>query len=183
MQANQEAMIVETNTAAPTWLVVMGVSGCGKSSLGQVLAQALDLPLIEGDDFHPEANIRKMRDGIALTDDDRAGWLACLGQKLAGQAGGAVLTCSALKKAYRERLRAAVPGLRFVFMQIDHDTALARVQSRAGSHFFSSSLVDNQFDTLEPPTGEPGVLTVPAGAPLPDLTAQAQAWLGGRMAA
>ncbi|GGH61864.1 gluconokinase [Comamonas phosphati] len=176
-------MIAEMNTAAPTWLVVMGVSGCGKSSLGQVLAQALGLPLIEGDDFHPESNIRKMRDGIALTDDDRAGWLARLGQELAAHADGAVLTCSALKKAYRQRLRAAVPDLRFVFMQIDHATAWARVQSRAGSHFFSSSLVDNQFDTLEPPTGEPGVLTVPAGTPVPELAAQARAWLQGHMAA
>lgn len=156
-------------------IVVMGVSGCGKSSLGQALAANFGLPLIEGDDFHPEANIRKMSNGIPLDDADRAGWLARLGAELAARPAGAVLTCSALKRAYRDRLRAAVPGLRFVHMQIDRDEALARVQGR--THFFSASLVDNQFQTLEPPTGEPGVLPVQATAPLPQLCAQVRAWL------
>lgn len=159
-----------------TWWVVMGVSGCGKSSLGTRLADELGLPLIEGDDFHPAANIEKMHSGIALTDADRAGWLVALGQAMAGHEGGAVLTCSALKKAYRDTLRAAVPGLRFVFMEISPQEALARVEARKASHFFSSSLVDNQFATLQDPTGEDGVLPVPATDSIDRLVQRVSAW-------
>jgi len=159
-----------------TWWVVMGVSGCGKSSLGNRLAGSLGLPLIEGDDFHPPANIEKMHSGIALTDADRAGWLLALGEAMAGHANGAVLTCSALKKAYRDTLRAAVPGLRFVFMEISPQEALARVEARKASHFFSSSLVDNQFATLQDPTGEDGVLPVPATDSIDQLEQRVLAW-------
>ncbi len=163
---------------APAWVVVMGVSGCGKSSLGEQLAGALGLPLIEGDAFHPQDNIRKMRGGLPLDDADRAGWLDCLARELAAHPGGAVLSCSALKRAYRERLRAAVPRLRFVFLEIDREEARARVQARAPAHIFPASLVDSQFEALESPVGEPDVLAVPATAPLPQLRAQALAWLG-----
>ena len=166
-------------SAAPppaTWWVVMGVSGCGKSTLGAALADALRLPLIEGDDFHPPANIRKMHEGVALTDADRAGWLEVLGRALSAEAGGAVLTCSALKRAYRDRLRAAVPALRFVFMQITPQESLARVEARKSNHFFSASLVDSQFATLEDPTGEPGVLAVPATEPIDRLVARVTDW-------
>ncbi len=159
------------------WLVVMGVSGCGKSSLGQALAADLGLPLIEGDDFHPPANIAKMSNGIPLDDEDRAGWLATLGDELVKRPGGAVLTCSSLKRAYRNRLRAAVPTLRFVFMDISRAEAQARVEARAGEHFFSTSLVDNQFATLESPIGEAGVLPVSAVDPLTALTATVRHWL------
>jgi gluconokinase len=164
-----------STTSSPAWLVVMGVSGCGKSSLGQALAAEFGLPLVEGDDFHPEANIRKMSSGIPLDDADRAGWLARLGDELACRPAGAVLTCSALKRAYRDRLRAAVPGLRFVYMQLSRDEALGRVQGR--THFFSPSLVDSQFQALEPPVGEPGVLAVPATDALAQLCAQVRGWL------
>lgn len=168
---------MQTPTSSPHWLVIMGVSGCGKSSLGQALAADLGLPLIEGDDFHPEANIRKMRSGTPLTDDDRAGWLARLGEELAARQGGAVLTCSALKRSYRELLRAAVPGLRFVFMQIGRDEAVARVQAREAVHIFPASLVDSQFQTLESPVGEAGVVTVQATAPLAESVAQVRGWM------
>ncbi|MDM0012874.1 gluconokinase [Variovorax sp. J22P168] len=160
-----------------SWLVVMGVSGCGKSSLGGALSAVLGLPLIEGDDFHSPDNVSKMRAGIALTDDDRAEWLASLGRELAGHRGGAVLTCSALKRAYRDRLRAAVPELRFVFMALTREEAERRVAARAGAHMFPASLVANQFATLEPPTGEPGVLEVDATAPQGELVARVRAWL------
>jgi hypothetical protein len=103
----------------------MGVAGCGKSAVGQRVAQALNLPLIEGDDFHPQRNIHKMQQGIALTDDDRADWLRLLGEQLAAQPAGAVLTCSALKRAYRDTLRAAAPGLRFVHLAITQAESLA----------------------------------------------------------
>ena len=94
-------------------IVVMGVAGCGKSSLGAVLADTEALPLIEGDDFHSAANRRKMAEGTPLTDADRDGWLDTLAAELARHPAGAVLTCSALKRRYRDRLRSAVPGLGF----------------------------------------------------------------------
>ena len=169
-----ELYVPERGTAR--WLVVMGVSGCGKSSLGAGLAQALGLPLIEGDDFHPPANVRKMTAGIPLTDADRAGWLDTLGAQLAQHPQGAVLTCSALKRAYRDRLRAAVPDLRFVFMDLTREEAERRVAARAAQHMFPASLVASQFATLESPVGEAGVLAVDATAPLAELVAQAVAW-------
>ncbi|MFT3955231.1 MAG: gluconokinase [Piscinibacter sp.] len=159
------------------WLVIMGVAGCGKSSLGQAVAAALSLPLIEGDDFHSPASRDKMARGVALTDADRDGWLDILGEQLQSRSEGAVLTCSALKRAYRERLRAARPGLRFVFLDIGRADALQRVAQRAGSHFFSTSLVDSQFATLESPLGEAGVLRVDAGQDLPTLCTEVTGWL------
>lgn len=164
-------------TMPATWVVVMGVSGCGKSSLGAALARESGLPLIEGDDFHSAESVSKMRAGIALTDADREGWLATLGEELARRREGAVLTCSALKRDYRERLRAAVPGLRFVFMALTPEEAERRVAARAGEHMFPASLVANQFATLESPVDEPGVLEVDATAPLPELVARVRAWL------
>lgn len=154
----------------------MGVAGCGKSSLGAALAQAEQVPLIEGDDHHSQANRDKMQQGTALTDADRQGWLQTLGQLLQAQPAGVVMTCSALKKAYRDQLRQARPDLRFVFLDIDRQAAGERVASRA-SHFFSSTLVDSQFATLESPVGEAGVLRVDALRPLAELQAQASAWL------
>jgi gluconokinase len=157
-------------------VVVMGVAGCGKSSVGAALAGACDLPLIEGDDYHTEASRDKMRRGIALEDADRDGWLTALGQALLAHPSGAVLTCSALKRAYRQRLRAASPGLRFVFLDLDKALALQRVAARS-SHFFSANLVDSQFATLESPVGEPGVLRLDAAEPIESLSAQAAAWV------
>lgn len=158
-------------------IVIMGVAGCGKSSLGAALAQANHLTLLEGDDYHSPASREKMRQGIALTDADRDGWLATLGDALRAQPQGLVVTCSALKRSYRERLRQAAPGLRFVFLDIDKAQAQARVVARAPSHFFSTSLVDNQFATLESPVGEAGVLRVDALRPLPDLQSEVSTWL------
>jgi len=157
-------------------LVFMGVAGCGKSSLGSAVASALGLPLVEGDDFHSDKSKQLMRSGIPLTDELRAGWLETLGGELAARPQGAVLTCSSLKRAYREVLRRHAPGLRFVFLDITRDEAMRRVASRAGAHLFPTTLVDSQFATLESPVGEAGVLRVDATAPLPDLVAQVTAW-------
>ena len=140
------------------------------------MAQAEGLPLIEGDDHHSADSRAKMSQGIALTDADREGWLARLATELQTHPGGQVLTCSALRRRYRDVLRTAVPRLRFVFLDITREEATARVAARA-AHFFSSSLVDSQFATLESPVGEPGVLRVDATAPLPQLQAQVSAWL------
>ena len=157
-------------------LVVMGVSGCGKSTLAARLSQALACPMIEGDDFHLPQSQEKMRDGIPLQDTDREPWLDRLGQLMAWRSGDVVLTCSALKRAYRERLRAHVPGLRFVFVDIDVATAAARVGSRSG-HLFPQSLVASQFSALERPVDEPGVATVRAHDALQDQVDAVMAWL------
>ena len=161
----------------PPRLLVMGVSGCGKSTLGQALAEHLGLRLIEGDDFHPPANVEKMRAGTPLTDADRAGWLDTLGRALADAGDGAVLTCSALKRDYRERLRAAAPGLRFVFLVLERDEAERRVAARASHHIFPASLVASQFAALESPIGEPGVIDVPATAPTQQSVEAVARWL------
>lgn len=150
-------------------IVVMGVAGCGKSTLGARLATALACPLIEGDDYHLPHSQDKMRDGIPLQDGDRLPWLDRLAQILAWRTGDAVLTCSALKRAYRNRLRGTTPDLRFVFLEIDVASAAQRVASRSG-HLFPTSLVTSQFAALESPVGEPGVIRVAA-----ELPADAQA--------
>lgn len=163
-------------------LVVMGVAGCGKSSLGQVCAAHLGLPVLEGDDFHSEANVQKMRSGVPLSDDDRQAWLDALAVQLQAHPEGVVLTCSALRQRYRDRLRAAVPGLRFVFLRLTPQEARARVAARPG-HLFPVSLVDSQFQTLEDPSAEDGVLALDATEPLPQLAAEVAQWLADRPAA
>ncbi len=158
-------------------VVVMGVAGCGKSAVAQRVARSLALPLIEGDEFHPASNIEKMRQGLPLDDQDRAGWLTRLGQELVRHPRGAVLTCSALKRSYRVLLRAAVPGLRFVHLALPQEEALRRVAARDG-HFYPPSLVASQFQALEEPANEPGVLVIDACLPLEDVARQATEWLG-----
>ncbi|WOE78164.1 gluconokinase [Pseudomonas protegens] len=147
-----------------TALVIMGVAGCGKSSVSQALCQRSGATAIEGDTFHPAANIAKMSAGIPLDDDDRTGWLDSLCDELrrilaAGQR--PVLTCSALKRKYRERLRAATPGLGFIFLELTPAVAADRVAHRPG-HFMPSTLIDSQFATLESPVGEPLTLALDA---------------------
>jgi gluconokinase len=156
----------------------MGVSGCGKSSVGEACAQALGWVLHEGDAYHAPESIAKMRAGIALTDADRSGWLDRLAGLLAPAATGegVVLTCSALRRKYRDRLREALPGLGFAFLELGYDDALARVQARPG-HFFSPALVADQFATLESPVGEPGVLALDATQPVTALADAIVAWV------
>jgi gluconokinase len=158
-------------------IVIMGVAGCGKSSLGTVVAQATGLPLVEGDDHHSGANREKMQSGTPLTDADRDGWLTALCEQLRAQPEGVVMTCSALKRAYRTRLRQAAPGIRFVFMDIGREQAQIRVAARSHAHIFPTTLVDSQFATLESPVGEPGVLRVDALMPLTQLQSEVVAWL------
>ena len=142
-------------------LVVMGVAGSGKSQLARRLSQVFDCALVEGDDFHPESSKEKMRSGIALDDVDREPWLQRLGRRMADSDGPIVLSCSALKRRYRDRLRAFVPALRFVYIEIDVQTAARRVEARSG-HLFPISLVTSQFAALESPLGEAGVCAVSA---------------------
>lgn len=160
--------------AAPR-LVVMGITGCGKSEVGSRLASALGSRFIEGDQYHSDANRQKMAAGIALSDEDRWGWLDDLGKACRPQLPqpGFVLACSALRRVYRDRLRAAVGGgLHFVFLDTPHALSYKRLGMRAG-HFMPASLVDSQLATLEPPAGEPGVVTVSADQALDDVVALA----------
>jgi gluconokinase len=158
-------------------VVFMGVSGCGKSSLAAAVSDALGLPLVEGDDYHSEDNRAKMNRGHPLTDADRGQWLDTLADILQSHPEGIALTCSALKRVYRERLRAASADLRFVFMDLPQDEAQRRVEARADDHFFSPELVASQFTTLESPVGESGVLRVEATTPLAELLPVVTRWL------
>lgn len=178
----QDSAIQYQSTPA---IVVMGVSGCGKSSVAQACATALGWRLLEGDAYHPASNIEKMSAGIPLTDEDRAGWLDRLADLLApqpvtaGEAGpaGVVLTCSALRRKYRDRLRAANTRMGFAFLDLSYEDALQRVQSRPG-HFFSPTLVATQFSTLERPVDEADVLALNAMLPIAALQSQVVAWAG-----
>lgn len=159
----------------------MGVSGCGKSSVGEELALRLGARYIDGDDLHPEANRAKMAAGVPLTDDDRWPWLDRVTHELAAGlagGGGVVVACSALRRAYRDRLRAAGPGLRFVFLEVDQATVLARLQGRK-DHYFPASLVASQFATLEAPdpAQEPDVIVQPLGGGVSELAGSAEAAL------
>jgi gluconokinase len=145
-------------SAAPARVVVMGVSGCGKTTVGHALAQALGWRFIEGDALHPAANVARMAAGIALTDEDRRGWLDAVGRELAEAAArheGVVASCSALKRRYRDQLRAAEPRLRFVHLHGPREVIEARLALRSG-HYMPASLLQSQFDALEPPAEDEG---------------------------
>ncbi|CAM3850962.1 gluconokinase [Pseudomonas wadenswilerensis] len=160
-------------------IVVMGVAGCGKSCVGAAIASHSGGRLIEGDAFHPAANIQKMSAGIPLDDDDRAGWLILLGEELQRTLkSGArpILTCSALKKRYRDALRHAVPDLGFVFLELTPQEAERRVLARPG-HFMPASLIESQFAALEPPHGEPLTLPLDATLPVDKLAIEVDQWL------
>jgi gluconokinase len=134
--------------------VVMGVSGSGKSVIGAALARSLNVSFVEGDDLHSGANVARMASGIPLTDDDRADWLAALAARIhqAKEAGvGLVVTCSALKRSYRNILRGGAPDLRFVFLDGPRALIAERLANRTG-HYMPPSLLDSQFATLEEPT-------------------------------
>lgn len=157
-------------------VVVMGVSGCGKSSLGQRCAQACGLPFLEGDDFHSIANVAKMRGGSPLNDADRQGWLVALASQMQAHPQGVVLSCSALRRRYRDHLREAVPGLKFLFLELSEPQARARVAARS-EHLFPVGLVASQFEALEDPSAESGVLVLGAMQPLAELESAAVRWL------
>jgi gluconokinase len=143
-------------------VILAGVSGSGKTTVGRLLAGRLGWPFADGDSFHSAASIEKMTAGIPLTDDDRWPWLAAIGawiDERAAAGGSAVVACSALKRAYRDFLRKDRPEVRIVFLTIDRDEGLARLQARRG-HFFSAGLLDSQLGAVEPPSPEEGVLVL-----------------------
>ena len=133
----------------PAPVVVMGVSGSGKSTIAAALAQRLRVPFADGDDFHPEANIAKMSRGEALDDGDRFPWLEAVGHWLADHESGGVIACSALRRKYRDQLRRHVDGLVFLYLEGGRDVIERRQAGRPG-HFMPASLLTSQLATLEP---------------------------------
>ncbi|MGO4378859.1 gluconokinase [Pseudoduganella sp. RAF53_2] len=132
--------------------VMMGVSGCGKSLVGKRLAENLSVPFLEGDTFHSPQNVAKMRSGVPLNDADRAGWLASLAEqilKAVDQGEGLVLSCSSLKRRYRDQLRAADPALRFAHLSGSREVIAQRMLARV-NHYMPLSLLDSQCAALEP---------------------------------
>ncbi len=145
-------------------IVIMGVSGCGKTSVGQALAARLGLPYRDGDDLHPAENVAKMRAGIALQDADRWPWLDRVAGVLRDDA-PVIVGCSALKRAYRDRLRAGAGGpVTFVHLAGDRQVIAARMAGRKG-HYMPPSLLDSQFAALEPP-GPEEAITIDIDQPL-----------------
>ncbi|MDQ0730436.1 gluconokinase [Arthrobacter sp. B1I2] len=133
----------------PQSIVVMGVSGAGKSSIGQALATQLGAHFVDGDTLHPEANVKKMASGVPLTDDDRWPWLHLVGTKLSTSSGnGTIVACSALKRSYRDAIRKAAPATTFILLQADRTALQDRLTQRPG-HFMPASLLTSQLDTLE----------------------------------
>ncbi|MEW5658161.1 gluconokinase [Streptomyces cinereoruber] len=169
-----------TTPQAPPVVVVMGVAGTGKTTIGPLVADALGLPYAEGDDFHPAVNVAKMSAGVPLDDEDRGPWLDAIGEWAHGRAGlGGVVSSSALKRAYRDRLRAAAPGVVFLHLTGDRELIEGRMAARKG-HFMPTALLDSQFATLEPlQDDEAGVAVDVSGTP-EEITARAVAALRGR---
>jgi 6-phosphogluconate dehydrogenase/gluconokinase len=130
----------------------MGVSGCGKTTIGKLLAEKLEIPYFDADDFHPQKNIDKMKDGIPLTDEDRYPWLVNLANKMADwdKNNGAVLSCSALKEDYRQILMSKVPQVTWVYLAGSYTVIAERMEKR-GNHYMKSGMLQSQFETLEEP--------------------------------
>jgi gluconokinase len=177
---NRPADTPVSDTGVPVAVVVMGVSGTGKSTLGALLAKTLGCPFLEGDDFHAPAAVEKMRAGHPLEDADRWPWLDRLGQALGEAAaanGCAVAACSALRRSYRDRLIVAAGGrVRFVLLDNSRDELLRRLSDRPG-HYMPPSLLDSQLATLERPATDEPVLTLNSSAEPAALCEAAIGWL------
>jgi carbohydrate kinase (thermoresistant glucokinase family) len=145
----------------PGVVVVMGVSGCGKTTIGRRLAERWGATFLDADDFHPQENVQRMAAGIALTDADREGWLDAIGARLAQRQPDEriVLACSALKRAYRDRLRRAAPRLQLVHLSGTPELLAARLAERR-DHYMPASLLSSQLATLQAPDADENALTL-----------------------
>ena len=165
------------NTPAP--VLVMGVSGSGKSTVGAALAQRLRVPFVDADTLHPPANIAKMTAGEALNDDDRYPWLEKVGEWLAGHRDGGVASCSALKRKYRDQLRAHCPRVEFLYLGGSPELIGSRLAARSG-HFMPAALLWSQFDALEPLGADEAGVTVDAGQHIDEIIDTFVAWSAAR---
>ncbi len=146
----------------PAPIVVMGVSGSGKSTVGAALAQRLRVPFVDADTLHPPANIAKMAAGEPLDDDDRYPWLKKVGEWLASHRDGGVVSCSALKRKYRDQLRAHCPRVEFLHLAGSPEIISSRLAART-DHFMPAALLRSQFDTLQPLSADEAGMTVDVG--------------------
>ena len=163
----------------PHVVVVMGVAGTGKTTIGPLLAARLGVPYAEGDDFHPPASIAKMSAGVPLDDADRWPWLDAIGAWADGRAGlGGVVACSALKRSYRDRLRTAAPGIVFVHLAGDRALIEDRMAHRRG-HFMPTALLDSQFATLQPLQPDEAGVVVDVSGPPEEIAERAATALAG----
>jgi gluconokinase len=166
--------------------IVMGVTSCGKTSVGEGLAQELNCLFIEGDKLHPASNIAKMSAGQALDDDDRWPWLEIIGKAMKAECSagrGVVASCSSLKKVYRQKLaEAAETPIRFIFLHGSREVMAARMASRKG-HFMPNSLLDSQLATLEIPGPDENALHLNVELPLDELVRRAREFLLSQQAA
>jgi gluconokinase len=154
-------------TGAPTVIVLMGVAGCGKSTAGEGLSKALGWPFRDADSFHPPANVEKMRRGVPLDDADRAPWLAAIAawiDERRAQGAPGIVSCSALKRAYRERIVGSRPDVRLVYLRGDRQIIGQRLAARKG-HFMPASLLDSQLAVLEEPGEDERPAVVDAAMP------------------
>src|SRR6478609_9052325 len=159
-------------------IVVMGVSGCGKTTIGDLVARELGIPFLDGDSLHPVENVAKMAAGTPLTDEDRWPWLATVGAELAKAGdGGLVLACSALRRSYRDAIRAQAPDTVFLHLHGTKEVLKARTEGRTG-HFMPPALLDSQLATLEPLDADEAGFVVDIAAPVPDVVAQALKGIG-----
>lgn len=166
---------------SPLRLIVMGVSGCGKSTMAAALGERLGLDMVDGDDLHAPESVTKMRSGIALDDVDRWPWLDRIGQYLSQpHTHGRVVACSALKRAYRDRIREQAGDVCFVFLDGDFELIQKRLHQRVG-HYMQPGLLDSQFRALEKPQAdETDVIRLPITEPVHDMVTQALAALQAR---
>ncbi len=159
-------------------VVVMGVSGCGKSLTGARLANELGVPFYDADDYHSRVNVEKMAAGIPLTDDDRIGWLDDLAELMRREDGGLVLACSALKRAYRERLQASNSRACFVYLKGDFETIWTRHSRRTDHYFNGRAMLESQFQLLDEPGPEENAVAVDVSGTPEQVISQCLARLG-----
>lgn len=167
-------------TDAPRALIVMGVAGSGKSTIAEAVARRLDWHFEDGDDFHPAANVAKMKAGHPLTNDDRWPWLRAIAAEIgrvADSGGHLVIACSALKRAYRDVLRGDRGDVRFVFLDGSHELIAQRMAARK-HHFMPPGLLDSQFATLERPTPDEHPISVSIDAPVDEIVGDIVQQLG-----
>ncbi|TNC16013.1 gluconokinase [Methylobacterium terricola] len=172
------------NTTTPAVIVVMGVSGSGKSTVASLLAGRLGWEFEDGDDFHPAANVEKMQAGTPLTDEDRWPWLAAIAawiDRVRAEGRHGVVTCSGLKRAYREILVGDRPDVRLVYLKGDRALIGRRMAARHG-HFMPTSLLDSQFRTLQEPAPDEAPLVVSIGGTPQAIVAEIVAAVTGRAA-
>jgi carbohydrate kinase (thermoresistant glucokinase family) len=170
---------VRDNFQAPSVAVVMGVAGAGKTTVGERLAERLDWEFLEGDRLHPPENVAKMESGQPLTDADRVPWLAAIASSIdRWQASGSrgVVTCSALKRAYRQQIIGGKSGVRLVYLVGQHWLIAERLALRRG-HFMPASLLDSQFAALEPPGADENPIEVAIDWPVDDIVDEIAAQL------